>query len=49
LLGFLEKPNAVPSSISESVLKGGGSGTPVGAAAARKRSNADLIRSNLNQ
>jgi len=34
LLGFLEKPNPVPASISESVLKGGGSGTPVGAAAA---------------
>ncbi|GGB34870.1 cytochrome b [Roseibium aquae] len=34
VLGFLEKPNPVPTSISESVLKGGGSGTPLGAAAA---------------
>mgnify|MGYP002651400156 FL=1 len=33
LLGFLEKPKPLPASISESVLKGG-SGTPVGAAAA---------------
>ncbi|WP_425089860.1 cytochrome b [Stappia sp.] len=34
LLGFLEKPNATPNSISESVLGGSGSGQPAGAVAA---------------
>jgi ubiquinol-cytochrome c reductase cytochrome b/c1 subunit len=34
LLGFLEKPNATPASISESVLGGSGKRSPAGAVAA---------------